>query len=376
MYDRVNKWGGAEKEILALHEIFPDAPLYTSVYSPQKAQWAKVFSRVIPSFLQKLPILKNYHQLLGWLTPLAYETFSFDEYDLVISVTSEAAKGIITKPSTKHVCICLTPTRYLWSGYEQYLNHPPRTLSWIPFYKFLSQPFLEYTKYWDLIASQRPDVMVAISNEVKARIKKYYQRDSILIFPPVDTRKFKNLPKSRQKKMREDSLLKNQGLKKGNYYLIAGRLEPYKKVDMAVCAFNKLGYPLVVIGTGSEEKKIRSIAKKNVKVLGFVDDEKLLIYYQNAKAFIYPQEEDFGITAVEAQAAGVPVIAYKKGGALDTVIEGETGTFFDKQTEKSLISAIERFRNMKFDILKMQANADRFSKERFKREIHALVENI
>lgn len=376
MYDRVNKWGGAEKLILALHEMFPDAPLYTSVYSPQKAQWANVFPEVIPSFLQKLPVLRNYHQLLGWLTPIAYEMFSFDGYDLVISVTSEAAKGIITKPSTKHVCICLTPTRYLWSGYEEYLKNRPRALSWIPFYKLLSRPFLEYTKYWDLIASQRPDVMVAISSEVKTRIKKYYQRDSIVVFPPVDTRTFNNLPKIRQEKMKTDSLLKNQGLKKGNYYLIAGRLEPYKKVALAASAFNKLGYPLVVIGTGSEEKKIRSMAKKNVKVLGFVDDEKLPIYYQNAKAFIYPQEEDFGITAVEAQAAGVPVIAFKKGGALDTVVEGETGIFFDKQTEESLISAIKRFENMKFDIHKMQTNADRFSKERFKREILALVENI
>ena len=171
VYDRVNKWGGAERVLLALHKVLPDAPLYTSVYSPETAKWAKVFPRVIPSFLQKFPILNKYHELLGWLTPIAYESFSFDEYDLVITVTSEAAKGIITKPHTKHICYCLTPTRYLWSGYKEYLDNPPKSLGWIPFYKVISQPFLKYAKHWDKIAGQRPDIMIAISQEVKVRIK-------------------------------------------------------------------------------------------------------------------------------------------------------------------------------------------------------------
>src|SRR3990167_3613759 len=174
VYDRVNKWGGAERVLLALHKIFPDAPLYTSVYDERKAAWEKVF-RVKTSFLQNFPFASENHEYYALLMPLAFESFSFDEYDLVISVTSEAAKGIITKPGTRHICICLTPTRYLWSGYTEYLNNPPSKLSWIPFYKLVSQPFLRYAKYWDKIASKRPDKYIAISSAVKNRINKYYK---------------------------------------------------------------------------------------------------------------------------------------------------------------------------------------------------------
>ena len=366
VYDRVNKWGGAEKVLIALHEIYPDAPLYTSVYSPEKAPWAKVFPKVIPSFMQKLPILKNYHELLGWLTPIAYETFNFDEYDLVISVTSEAAKGIITKPKTLHICYCLTPTRYLWSGYEEYLRNPPRNLSWIPLYKYISKPFLFYTKYWDYIAAQRPDVMVGISTAVKTRIKKYYERESELIYPPVDTKKY------------EIRNTKYEKIKPG-YYLITGRLVPYKKIDLAIEAFIELGYPLVVVGTGSEEKKYKSKYKfkKNIIFKGFVSDEELVGLYQGAKAFIHPQEEDFGITAVEAQAAGIPVIAYKKAGALDTVVEGKTGVFFKEQTIESLIKAVKYYDDSNHRSKQPQNcinNAKQFSKERFIKEFKALVD--
>src|SRR3989344_5365198 len=163
VYDRVNKWGGAERVILALHDIFPDAPLYTSVYDEKRAPWAKVFPKIYTSFLQKIPFARSWHEGFGWLMPLVFETFNFDKYDLVISVTSEAAKGIITKPETLHICYMLTPTRYLWSHYDEYLNNPPTSLNWIPFYKYISQPFLRYTKYWDYMAAQRPDVMVGIS---------------------------------------------------------------------------------------------------------------------------------------------------------------------------------------------------------------------
>lgn len=361
MYDRVNKWGGAERVLLVLHEIFPDAPLYTSVYDSNKASWASVFPKVHTSFLQKIPILKNHHELLGWLTPLAYETFSFSDYDLVISVTSEAAKGIITKPQTRHICICLTPTRYLWSGYREYLKNPSRKLSWIPFYRFISWPFLSYVKMWDKVASQRPDIIISISNAVKERVRRYYERDSEVVFPPVEIEKFQ-IPNY---KLQINSKFKTQILKEGKYHLIVSRLVPYKKVDLAIEAFNILGQPLVIVGTGSEEKRLKSIANKNINFAGFVEDADLFYYYKNARALIYPQEEDFGITAVEAQASGVPIIAYKAGGALDTVIDGKTGIFFEKQNVNSVISAVRKFEKLRFSKSVLFKNAKKFSKEKF-----------
>jgi len=352
VYDRVNKWGGAERTLLALHEIFPDAPLYTSVYDPKKAPWAKVFPKVIPSFLQKIPILHNHHELLGFLTPVAFETFNFDEYDLVISVTSEAAKGIVTKPETRHVCYCLTPTRYLWSGYEEYLNNPPAKLSWIPFYKLMSWPFLTYTKFWDKVAAQRPDDYIAISSAVKDRIKKYYGRGSKIIFPPVDINKFGDL---KIKPHKED----------GDYYLFFSRLIPYKKADLAIKAFNKLGKNLVVVGSGSEKNKVTKLAKKNIKFIDYLSDEELAGYYKGAKALVFPGEEDFGIVMVEALTAGTPVIAYGKGGSRDIVKDGENGILFDQQSVGGVVNAIERFEKLRIGRTKVIVN---FSKARFQRE--------
>lgn len=369
VYDRVNKWGGAEQVVLALHEIFPDAPLYTAVYDEVKAPWAKVFPHIYTSFLQKLPILKDNHELLGWLTPIAFETLDFSGYNLVVSVTSEAAKGIITSPATKHICYCLTPTRYLWSGYNEYLENPPKSLSWIPFYKTIAKPFLTYAKNWDKIASQRPDEYFAISHVVKKRIKKYYGRDSKVIYPPVNIANFQKPNSKNQTKIK----LKNLNLDANSYFLVVSRLVPYKKVDVVIEAFNELGLPLVVVGTGSEEGKLRKIAGKNIKFAGFVLDEDLVAYYQGAKALIHPQDEDFGITSVEAQAAGVPVIAYKSGGALDTVIDGKTGVFFEKQEKKSLISAIKEFSNWKLNSNDFIYNSLRFSKESFKQKFKKLV---
>ncbi len=347
VYDRVNKWGGAERVLLALNELFPDAPLYTSLYSSNKARWAEVFPQVVPSFLNKLTFLRDKHQLLALLMPLAFESFDFDKFDLVISVTSEAAKGVITKPHTKHICYCLTPTRYLWSGYGEYFKG--ETIS------ILAKPAVSYLRNWDRIASERPDVMVAISTDVKKRIKKYYGRDSKIIYPPVETGKF-NVQKSKLRSANK-------------YYLIVSRLEQYKKVDLAVRAFNQLGYPLVIIGTGSEKNRIKSIAQDNIIFKGFVKDNELISYYRNAKGFVFPQEEDFGIAAVESQAAGCPVIAYKGGGSLDTVVENKTGVFFKTQNCESLVKAVKRFDSMKFDKETLHANAERFNKAKFKKEI-------
>ena len=359
VYDRVNKWGGAERVLTALNEIFPEAPLFTAVYSFKKAKWAKIFPKVIPSFLQKIPLMQDKHEFLGTLTPLAFESFDFSEYDLVISVTSEAAKGIITKPGTLHLCYCLTPTRYLWSAHDLYFKNPPSKFKFFPFFWHISRPLVWYLRNWDKVAANRPDVMLAISNAVKERIKKYYGRDSEVIFPPVEVEKFTGEVK-----------------KRGNFFLLVGRLIPYKRVDLAVMAFNRLGLPLVVVGKGSEEMKLKAMAKGNIKFKGELTERELADYYRKCAALVLPQEEDFGIAAVEAQAAGASVIAFKAGGALDTVIDGKTGVFFEKQTVSALCQAIKNFKKISFDAKILKENAERFSKDRFKKEFLTLVAKI
>jgi glycosyltransferase involved in cell wall biosynthesis len=351
IYDRVNKWGGAERVLLALHEIFPEAPLYTSVYDSKGAPWAKVFPAVVASFLQKFPFAKSNHELFAPLMPLAFESFDFSDFDLVISVTSEAAKGIRTKPGTLHICYCLTPTRYLWSHSDEYFKNAD--------IKVLAKPFVDYLRKWDKVAAARPDRIIAISTEVKNRIKKYYDRDSDIIFPPVNATS-------------TDINRKNRG----EYYLVVSRLVGYKKVDLAVEAFNRLGYPLIIVGTGKEEKKLKHKARNNIKFVGQVSEKDLAMYYKGAKALIMPQEEDFGIVAVEAQSIGVPVVAYKKGGAIDTVISDRTGVFFEEQKPESLIEAIKKFEKMRFVVDNLYTNAQGFSKEIFKNKVFDLVSNV
>jgi glycosyltransferase involved in cell wall biosynthesis len=360
VYDRVNKWGGAERVLLHLHEMFPDAPLYTSVYSKENAKWAEVFPKIHTSFLQKIPFTKRRHEMLPLFMPLAFESMDFDQYDLVISVTSEAAKGVITKGKTKHICYCLTPTRYLWSGHDTYFKN--RLI------KSLGKPYVAHLRRWDKMASARPDEMVGISTEVKNRIKSYYGRESRIVFPPTEIEKFTKI---------NDNDGNGNGGKKvklpKDYFLVVSRLVPYKKVDLVVETFNELGLPLVIIGAGNQEKKLKRIANKNVQFIKDATDNELIKYYAHAKGFIFPQEEDFGLVAVEAQAAGVPVIAFNKGGSLDTVIHGKTGVFFEEQRKESLMDAISSFSNLSFLRKDIIHNARRFSKEKFKKDFLTVV---
>ncbi len=348
VYDRVNKFGGAERVLLTLHDMFPDAPLYTSLYNKETARWADVFPKVYTSFLHNIPILKNYHELLGWLMPMAFEQFNFDKYDLVISVTSESAKGIITGTNTFHICYMLTPTRYLWSGYGEYFTNP--------IFRFISKPIVNYLRWWDRVASTRPDKIVSISSEVQERVKKYYGRESEIIFPPVDL--ISSNPSN---------------IKSVDYYLYVGRLVKYKRADLLIDVFNDLGLSLVIVGTGSEERRLKQKAKKNIVFLGSVSDNDLVNIYSKAKAFMMPQDEDFGITAVEAQSFGVPVIAYNRGGAKDTVVDGKTGVLFNDQTKQSLSDAVSRFDTISFDKRYLVTNAKRFSKDLFKEKFFKLI---
>ncbi|MBU0998552.1 glycosyltransferase [Patescibacteria group bacterium] len=354
VYDRVNKWGGAEQILLSLHEMFPNAPLYTSLFDSKNASWAKVFKEIKTSFLQKIPWARTRHEYLGTFMPIVFESFDFSNFDLVISVTSEAAKGILVKPPTKHIAIVLTPTRYLWSEYEVYFKNP--------ILKFVSYPFVSYLKKWDIIASQRPDKLVAISKEVKKRIFKYYKRDSEIIYPPVDLSKL--IP------------LKELNNIKKDYYLLVSRLVAYKKVDLAIKAFNRLGKKLIIVGGGTSERKLKKIAKKNINFLGIVELKNLTRLYQEARALIMPQEEDFGIVSIESQFLNTSVIAYQKGGSLDTVINRKTGIFFQKQTVDSLVSAVKEFEKQEFLEQDLLQNSKKFSKDVFKEKILSIIKYV
>ncbi len=344
-YDRVNKFGGAERVLQALNQIYPDAPLYTLVYDKDKAVWASGI-KVIPTFLNKISFLRDKHELLAPIAPLAFETLNFDEFDVVISVTSSDAKAIITKSHTLHICYCLTPTRYFWSGAKEYDKDIKM--------KLLPHLIKKYLRTVDLLISKRPDEYIAISDIVKNRINQYYSRDADIIYPAIDDKFYtqtKPLPKSKRK-----------------FYLLVSRLVPYKKADLAIKAFNQLGEKLVVIGTGSEEEKLKKMAKSNIDFWGAVDDDKLIYAYKHAKALIFPQDEDFGLVPIEAQSSGTPVIALDSGGARETVVDGSTGVFFKQQTTKSLINAIKRFEKIKFSFDECKENAKKFSKSTFIRE--------
>lgn len=353
VYDRVNKIGGAERVLLALHALFPEAPLYTAVYDPKGASWANVFT-VKTTWMNSIPFATEHHEFFPWLTPFAFESIDFDEFDLVITVTSAEAKSILTKPKTKHICYCLTPTRYLWSGFNLYTNRAGASAS---FLKLLA-PML---KRWDLVASSRPDHYIAISSRVKKRIETYYKRSAnAVIYPPVQTDFFVPLPNPRN-----------------DYYLYVSRLVAYKRPDIVIDAFNKNGYPLIVIGTGSEKNTLMEQAKGNITFAGgAVTDSELLRYYQNCRAFVFAGDEDFGIAAAEAQSCGKPVIAYRKSGIAEIVTDGVTGIIFDKQTASSLCRAVEKERTMTFDGSVCRTHALRFDTARFKKEFLSYIETV
>lgn len=355
VYDRVNKWGGAERVLLTLHEMFPKAPLYTSVYNSETAKWARVFPKVYTSFIQRIPFARTHHEWFSFLMPKAFASFNFDKYDLVISVTSEFAKNINTAGKTKHICYCLTPTRYLWSGYDEYFKNK--------IFRFITMPLVSYLRNVDISAARKPDVMIAISTEVQKRISRYYGRDSEIIFPSVDVK---------QTDYRLQSTV-DRSLIAIDFFLLVSRLVPYKKVDLVIEAFNKNGLPLVIVGMGSEEEKLKKMARKNIKFAGFVSEEKLRTYYKNCKALVFPQREDFGLVAVEALSFGKPVVAFKAGGALDIIEEGINGVFFKRQTVGSLNQGVKRVFTKKWSSDIIVSTSTKFSKQRFKKEFLKLI---
>jgi len=344
VYDWANQIGGAERVLEAIHEIWPQAPLFTSVFDSNRALWAKKFPLVETSFLQKIPGSKKHYRPLGPLIAIAFEQFNFDQFDLVISVTSGPAKAIITKPQTCHICYCLTPQRYLWM--KKSLKH-----QWL-------FPFLAPLRVRDYFLSRRPDYFLSISKTVAGRVRKFYGRETKVIYPGV--------VKKRELKR----------VKKEDYFLIVSRLIYHKRVDLAIKAFNKLGWPLKIVGQGPEKTKLETIAKANIEFLGRVSEKQLWSLYEKAKAVICPQEEDFGLVAVESQLAGTPVISFGGGGARETVVGGVTGEFFDRQSEESLVKVLKLFSTKEYSPEKCWQNSQRFLKKffllKFKKTIEAL----
>lgn len=343
VHEHLAQDGGAERVTEIFLRMFPQAPLYTVVYNADKANQAFRSRDIRTSFIQHLPGGLRHYEWYLTLMPTAVESFDLSEYDLVLSSASAFAKGVITHPRARHVCYLHSPTRYLWTDTHRYIRefHHPR---WV---RKVLPPFLTYLRMWDTLAAARVDDFIANSRAVEQRIRKYYRRESTVIYPPVDTARFAISPQV------------------GNYYLTGGRLVPYKRFDVAVQAFNRLGLPLKIFGDGPDLKRLQEIAKSNIEFVGRLPDTAMPDLYGQAIAFINPQEEDFGITAVEAMAAGRPVIAYAAGGALETVQPGQSGTFFDEQEWESLADTVIRFKPEQFRPAAVQQWAEQFSLERF-----------
>ena len=354
VHDWLTGQRGGEKVLEVLAEIFPEAPVFT-LFHFKGSQVESLERRDIrTSFLQKFPFLKKRYRLYLPLFPLAVELFDLSEYELIISSSHCVAKGVIPRPDALHISYIHSPMRYAWNQYFAYFA--PGRLSF--FSRLFIPPVIHRLRVWDVSSSARVDHFIANSANVARRIEKYYRRDADVIHPPADTDFF---TPAAPEPARE-------------YYLIVSALVPYKRIDLAVEALNLRSAPLKVVGTGPEFKKLRRAARPNIEFLGPVTGESLRSLYQGAKALLLPGEEDFGITGLEAQACGTPVIAYGRGGAKETVIPGETGIFFSELTGASLGSALDKFQGLEFNKTIIRSNAMTFSRAAFKEKMASYFE--
>ena len=346
----LNQYGGAERVLEVLHDLYPSAPVYTSIFEPRAMPVAYQWWDIRTSFMQRLPFVREHHQPFLPLYPLAFERFDLSGYDVVISNTSAFAHGIITPPPTCHICYCLTPARFLWS-YAEYAGREGLGSG----VRAALSPLITALRIWDAVAAQRVDRFVAISRAVAARIKKCYRRESAIIYPPVETAAY------------------CAGDGHEDYFLVVSRLVPYKRIELAVQACSELGLPLKVVGEGRYRPALEALAGPSVQFLGRVDDALVKQLYSRCKALIFPGEADFGLTPLEAQASGRPVIAFAGGGALETVVEGETGVFFGEPTVESLTGALLDFRADEYDPQRIRRHAGRFDIAVFQRQFADLV---
>jgi glycosyltransferase involved in cell wall biosynthesis len=354
VHDWLNQMGGAEDVLAELVSMYPQSPIYTSLYAPELMPVAYRSWDIRTLWMDKLPGIYQHHQPYLPLYPLAWQGLNLSEYDVILSNKSGFCHGLQFNPkSTIHICYCLAPTRYVWQ-LDSYIKR--EGIGKIA--EMGLRPLVRLMQQWDYAAAQRVTHFIAISTEIQERIQTYYNRDSLIIYPPVATERFTPATPSEVE----------------DYFLIVSRLIPYKRIDLAVQAATRLGLPLKIGGKGRDMERLQAMAGSTVEFLGFVPDEELPRLMAKAKAFIFPGLEDFGITPVQAEAAGRPVIAYKGGGALDTVIEGVTGEYFTEQTVDSLAAVIQSFDAAKYDPVTIRNHALKFDTAIFKQQIDSFVE--
>lgn len=355
VYDALVGRGGGERVLHDLHELFPKAPIYALVYDKEAAPvWCKDCD-IRTTYIQKWPGGVNHYQLLLSFMPKAWEALDLTEFDLVISCCASCCKGVITRPDAEHICYTFSPIRYVWDLYYDYLANASAIK------RFFMPKLIHGVRLWDFVAAQRVDHFVADSNFVGSRIRKYYRRDFTTIYPGAHINEYPIVKEPEE------------------FYLVVSRFVYYKRVDLAIEACNRLGKRLVVIGSHGEEKeKLRKMAGPTVEFLGRVSDEEMEHYYSKAKAFLFPGVEDYGITPIEAMSAGVPVLAYGKGGALETVIDGKTGLYFQEQSVESLMSCIQRFETEGVALTRDEIHeySKNFSSEVFRKNMCDYVERI
>ncbi len=353
VHDYLNQMGGAERVVMAFHQMFPDAPIYTSIYDPKRVDPAFQEMDIRTSFMQKFPLVTRHHQPYLPFYPFAMESLDLREYDLVLSSSSAFGKGVITRPGTMHICYCHTPMRWCWN-YREYVER--EQLGGIARHVL---PFLiTGLRMWDQVSAMRVDHFIANSPVVAERIQKYYRRDAVVIPPPVEVSRFSFDPATEVE----------------DYFLIISRLIPYKRIDLAIETCNRLRLPLVIIGAGRDMERLQRLAGPTIRFLGRLSDQEVLHYYARCRALLFPGEEDFGITPLEAQACGRPVIAYGSGGALASVVEGITGVFFYEQTVDSLATALASFDERRYEPETIRSHALEFDMPRFHRRILQFIE--
>jgi glycosyltransferase involved in cell wall biosynthesis len=355
VHDWLTGQRGGEKVLEILAEIFPRAPVFTLFHFPGTQAEVIEKRKIVTSFLQRFPFLKTRYRLYLPLFPLAAELFDLSDYDLIVSTSHCVAKGIIPPPDALHISYIHSPVRYAWNQYSAYFSS--RRISF--FGRLVIPPLIHRLRIWDVASSARVDHFIANSANVARRIRKYYRREADVIQPPADT-DFFILPDEEPKR---------------DYFLIVSALVPYKKIDLAIEVFNPTAARLKIVGSGPEYRRLRKQAGANIELLGQVSAEDLRCLYQNARALILPGEEDFGIAAVEAQACGTPVVALGRGGALESIVPGETGLLYSDPSASGLRTALDNFRDLKFNKTSLRSNAMKFSRPLFRQKLIAHIDD-